>query len=527
MKFTKIFLKNLVKFINIMMKFPTFADQPIAMKKIQSALISVFYKDGLEELVKELNAQGVTIYSTGGTEKFINDLGIETVAVESVTGHPSIFGGRVKTLHPKIFGGILYRRSLAEDCAQAAQYEIPSIDLVVVDLYPFEETLSSGADHAAIIEKIDVGGPSMIRAAAKNYADVAVVADKSLYAPLTEMLRSQGGSTTVEQRQKLAGAAFTVTAAYDKAIAAYFAGETPLRYGENPHQSASFRGDLTKVFTKLHGKDVSYNNLLDINAAVELISEFENSDPTFAILKHNNACGVATRSTLKEAYEAALAGDPVSAFGGVLIANRPMDLATAEKVNELFCEVVLAPSYAEEALELLKSKKNRILLDLHPQTMPRSTVNERTMLGGVLVQQRDGQLGGVDGDPKLGSTTPVSAEQMEDLIFANKIVKHSKSNAIVLAKNGRLLASGVGQTSRVDALKQAIAKAQSFGLSLEGAAMASDAFFPFADCVEIAHKAGITSIIQPGGSVRDGETVDYCNANGLGMIVTGIRHFKH
>lgn len=497
------------------------------MKKIQSALISVFYKDGLDELVKELASQGATIYSTGGTEKFINDLGIKTVAVESVTGHPSIFGGRVKTLHPRIFGGILYRRSLEEDRAQAAQYEIPSIDLVIVDLYPFEQTLASGADHAAIIEKIDVGGPSMIRAAAKNYADVAVVANKDLYAPLTKMLREQNGSTTEDQRRDMAAAAFAVTAAYDKAIAAYFAGQTVLRYGENPHQSASFRGDLSKVFEKLHGKDVSYNNLLDINAAIDLIQEFDGGDPTFAILKHNNACGVATRPTLKESYEAALAGDPVSAFGGVLIANRKMDKETAEKVNELFCEVVLAPGYEPVALELLKSKKNRILLDVHLDTMPRATVNERTMLGGVLVQGRDNQLGGIDGEPKLGSTTPVSAEAMEDLIFANKIVKHSKSNAIVLAKNGMLLASGIGQTSRVDALKQAIAKAQSFGLSLEGAVMASDAFFPFADCVEIAHKAGVTSIIQPGGSVRDQDTVDYCNANGIGMIVTGIRHFKH
>ncbi len=495
------------------------------MKKIESALISVFYKDGLEPLVRELASRNVTIYSTGGTQKFIEDLGISCVAVEDVTSYPSILDGRVKTLHPKMFGGILFRRSLSEHIAQVEQYEIPSIDLVVVDLYPFEETLASGAEDAAIIEKIDVGGPSMIRAAAKNHSDVAVVANKELYPYLTATLKEQDGATTLEQRRELAAKAFAVTAGYDKAIAEYFGQSTQLRYGENPHQTAEFKGDLGKVFTKLHGKEISYNNLLDINAAVELIGEFKDSEPTFAILKHNNACGVATRPSLKEAYQSALQSDPVSAFGGVLICNREMDLATAQEVNTLFCEVVLAPGFDADALELLKSKKNRILLDVN--LSQGVVVNERTMLGGVLCQGRDTQLGGVDGESRLATTTPVEASMMEELIFANKIVKHSKSNAIVLSKNGMLLGSGVGQTSRVDALRQAIAKAESFEFDLNGAVMASDAFFPFADCVEIAHKAGITAVIQPGGSVRDQDTVDYCNENGIAMVVTGIRHFKH
>ncbi len=495
------------------------------MKRIESALISVFYKDGLEPLVRELAEKNVTIYSTGGTQKFIEDLGIKCVPVEDVTSYPSILGGRVKTLHPKVFGGILFRRSLSEDREQVQQYEIPSIDLVIVDLYPFEETLASGAEDAAIIEKIDVGGPSMIRAAAKNHADVAVVANKDLYPYLTATLKEQDGATSLEQRRELAAKAFAVTAGYDKAISEYFGQKTALRYGENPHQTAEFRGDLSKVFTKLHGKETSYNNLLDINAAVELIGEFKNSEPTFAILKHNNACGVATRPTLKEAYASALAGDPVSAFGGVLICNREMDLATAEDVNTLFCEVVLAPGFTPEALELLKSKKNRILLDVNLEHA--TSVNERTMLGGVLCQGKDTMVGGIDGESKLATTTAVDDNTMAELIFANKIVKHSKSNAIVLSKNGMLLGSGVGQTSRVDALKQAIAKAEAFEFDLQGAVMASDAFFPFADCVEIAHKAGITAVIQPGGSVRDQDTVDYCNENGVAMVVTGIRHFKH
>lgn len=497
------------------------------MKKIESALISVFYKDGLEPLVRELAEKNVTIYSTGGTQSFIESLGVKCVAVEDVTSYPSILGGRVKTLHPKVFGAILYRRDLESDQQQVAQWEIPSIDLVVVDLYPFEETLASGADDAAIIEKIDVGGPSMIRAAAKNHNDVAVVANKELYGYLTDTLKAQDGALTLEQRRELAAKAFAVTATYDKAIAEYFAPKSALRYGENPHQKAQFKGDLSKVFTKLHGKEISYNNLLDINASLELIGEFLNSEPTFAILKHNNACGVATRPTLSQAYESALAGDPISAFGGVLVANREMDIATAQMVNSLFCEVVIAPSYEAEALELLKSKKNRVLLVADLTAVQNQSVSERTMLGGILCQAKDTLVGGVDGESKLATTSTVDAATMEELIFANKIVKHSKSNAIVLSKNGMLLGSGVGQTSRVDALRHAIEKARSFELDLEGAVMASDAFFPFADCVEIAHKAGITAVIQPGGSVRDSETVEYCDANGIAMIMTGTRHFKH
>lgn len=498
------------------------------MKKIKGALISVFYKDGLDELVRELDGKGVEIYSTGGTQAFIESMGIKVTPVESLTAHPSIFGGRVKTLHPRVFGGILYRRGNVGDMAEASQYEIPDIDLVVVDLYPFEETVKSGADDQSIIEKIDVGGPSMIRAAAKNHADVVVVANKAEYGALTEIIRSQDGFTSLEQRRDFAAKAFAVTAHYDTAISDYFSAKTSLRYGENPHQAAFFRGDLSQVFQKLHGKDVSYNNILDINAALMLINEFRNSDPTFAILKHNNACGVATRPTMVEAYTSALAGDPVSAFGGVLVCNGPIDIATAQKVNELFCEVVLAPLYEEGTLEILKSKKNRILLVANlDKVASLSPVSERTMLGGALVQNVDDKVGGVDGEVKLVSKASVSDSQMADLIFANKIVKHSKSNAIVLAKDSMMLGSGVGQTSRVDALNQAIAKAVAFGLSLDGAALASDAFFPFADCVEIAHKAGVTSVIQPGGSVRDQDSIDYCNENGVAMVMTGIRHFKH
>ncbi|MEG2864907.1 MAG: bifunctional phosphoribosylaminoimidazolecarboxamide formyltransferase/IMP cyclohydrolase [Mucinivorans sp.] len=496
------------------------------MKKVKGALISVFYKDGLDELVRELDRQSVVIYSTGGTQTFIESLGVKVTPVESLTTYPSIFGGRVKTLHPKVFGGILYRRENRDDCAQAQTYDIPDIDLVVVDLYPFEETLKSGADDAAIIEKIDVGGPSMIRAAAKNHADVIVVADKADYAALTSMLKNQDGFSSMEQRRAYAAKAFEVTAHYDEVIRGYFAGMTHLRYGENPHQQAHFEGDLSKTFDQLHGKEISYNNLLDINAALGLIGEFAQSDPTFAILKHNNACGLATRTTLSAAYTDALAGDPVSAYGGVLVCNAPLDMATAEKVNALFCEVLMAPSFEAGTLELLKSKKNRILLQLKAGANTTDT-SSRTMLGGVLVQQVDNKLGGVDGEVKLATKATVSEAQMEDLIFANKIVKHSKSNAIVLAKGLQLLGSGVGQTSRVDALKQAIDKAHAFELSLSGAVMASDAFFPFADCVEIAHKAGVNCVIQPGGSVRDQDTVDYCNDNNISMIVTGIRHFKH
>ncbi len=497
------------------------------MKKITSALISVFYKDGLEPLVRQLASDGVKIYSTGGTQKFIEELGVACTPVESVTSYPSILGGRVKTLHPKVFGGILYRREEEGDLQQIAEYEIPTIDLVIVDLYPFEETVAAGGTRSQIIEKIDVGGPSMIRAAAKNHSAVAVVADKALYGYLTNILSVQDGATTMEQREELAAKAFRVTANYDKAIAEYFAQKTPMRYGENPHQSAEFKGDLDAIIKKLHGKDISYNNLLDINAAVELMGEFAECEPTFAILKHNNACGVASRPTLCEAYETALSSDPISAFGGVLICNVPVDEPTAVKVNELFCEVVIAPAYSDEALEVLKSKKNRILLTVDFAEAAKHTTTERTMLGGVLTQQKDTTLGGIDSQVKLATAKAPTEAEMEELLFANKIVKHSKSNAIVLSKGKQLLGSGVGQTSRVDALKQAVAKAQGFELSLQGAVMASDAFFPFADCVEIAHNAGIGAVIQPGGSVRDEDSVAYCNDNDMAMVMTSMRHFKH
>lgn len=507
------------------------------MKKIKGALISVFYKDGLLDIARELDKNGVTIYSTGGTQEFLEQNGIQPVAVESLTAYPSILGGRVKTLHPKVFGGILARRENPQDLQQLEQYEIPEIDLVIVDLYPFEQTVASGAEQQAIIEKIDIGGISLIRAAAKNFKDVVIVPSVDQYATLLEWLRAQECATTLEQRRYMAAQAFNVSSHYDTAIFNYFNQEAQipvfkqsvqksqtLRYGENPHQKATFFGDLDKMFDKLNGKDISYNNMLDIDAALALIAEF-NERPTFAILKHNNACGVAQRDTLVEAWEAALAGDPISAFGGVLVSNKEIDAQTAAKINELFFEVILAPDYSNEALEVLKSKKNRIILRI--KDAARGEMQFRSLLGGVACQQRDSIVGGQDSELRQVTDKAVSGEQMSDLIFANKIVKHSKSNAIVLAKDGMLLASGIGQTSRVDALKQAIAKAKSFDFSLEGAVLASDAFFPFADCVEIADQAGITSVIQPGGSVRDQDSVDYCNAHDMAMVVTGVRHFKH
>lgn len=506
------------------------------MKKIKSALISVFYKDGLDQIVNQLAANGVKIYSTGGTLDFIENLGHKATAVEDLTGYPSILGGRVKTLHPKVFGGILARRDNPGDGQQLQQYEIPEIDLVIVDLYPFEETVASGADHQAVIEKIDIGGISLIRAAAKNYKDVVIAASKAQYAPLLELIQTQGCATTLEQRRRFAAEAFNVSSNYDTAIFNYFNREegipafkesrmkgTVLRYGENPHQRATFYGDADKMFDQLHGKEISYNNMLDIDAAVSLIGEF--TEPTFAILKHNNACGTASRPMLAQAWKDALAGDPVSAFGGVLIANREIDAETAAEVNKLFFEVIIAPAYAEEALKILETKKNRIILRLKPFERPE--MQFRSLLNGVAVQERDTQVGGVDGEVRTVTEKSATDGQMRDLVFANKIVKQSKSNAIVLAKDGMLLASGIGQTSRVDALRQAIAKAASFGLSLEGAVMASDAYFPFADCVEIAHGAGIKAVIQPGGSIRDQESIDYCNANGMAMVFTGLRHFKH
>ena len=506
--------------------------------KITSALISVFDKEGLAPIVEELNRQGVTIYSTGGTEKFIRDLGIEVVAVEDITSYPSILGGRVKTLHPKVFGGILNRQNTVADQEELAQYEIPQIDLVIVDLYPFEKTVASGASEQDIIEKIDIGGISLIRAAAKNFADVLCVSDKNDYQEVLDLLVSTQGAPSREDRKRFATKAFQISSHYDSAIFNYFNADTKastalklsqqeaktLRYGENPHQEGTFYGTLNELLEQVHGKEVSYNNLLDIDAAVNLMLEFYEGAPTFAILKHNNACGFATREELVDAYEAALAGDPVSAFGGVLIANKTIDFTTAEKINDLFCEVVIAPSFDAQALELLKSKKNRILLIQKEAKLEDKTI--RTCLNGYLVQDRDNVT---DGEEHLSTATDIapSKEEIQDLLFASKICKHTKSNTIVLVKNGQLLASGTGQTSRVDALRQAIEKASSFGFDLNGAVMASDAFFPFPDCVEIAYTAGVRSVIQPGGSIKDQLSIDYCNAQKMSMVFTGIRHFKH
>ncbi len=506
------------------------------MKKIKSALISVFYKDGLDEIIKILASNDVKMYSTGGTLDFIKQLGFEATAVEDLTSYPSILGGRVKTLHPKVFGGILARRDNDNDERQLEQYEIPEIDLVIVDLYPFEETVASGAEHSAIIEKIDIGGISLIRGAAKNYKDVVIVSSREQYGELIDLLRSQECSTTIVNRLSFAAKAFAVSSNYDSNIFNYFNrsedlpsfrlsynGGTSLRYGENPHQNATFYGNLDRLFVKLNGKDISYNNMLDIEAAINLISEF--SAPSFAILKHNNACGLASRGTIKQAWIDALAGDPISAFGGVLIANREIDIDAAEEINKLFFEVILAPAFTDDALTILRSKKNRIILHLNPYAL--SDKQFRSILGGVLVQERDAKVGGIDSEMVTATVKAATNEQIEDLIFANKIVKHSKSNAIVLAKDGMLIASGIGQTSRVDALRQAIEKAKSFEHSLEGAVLASDAFFPFADCVEIAAEAGIKAFIQPGGSINDKLSIDLCNEKELTMILTSLRHFKH
>ena len=505
------------------------------VKKIKNALISVFNKDGLAPIVKKLHQLGVKIYSTGGTQKFIEELSIPVIPVEDLTSYPSILGGRVKTLHPKIFGGILNRRALVEDQKQIKAYEIPEIDLVIVDLYPFEATVAAGASHHDIIEKIDIGGISLIRAAAKNYNDVAIIPSVDLYQSFLEILESKDG-TSLDDRKEFAAEAFNISSHYDTKIFGYFAPEqtnnfkesvtiaNSLRYGENPHQKGIFYGDLDGIFDKLHGKELSYNNLLDVDAAVNYIEEFKNEAPTFAILKHNNACGLATRATLVEAYEAALAGDPVSAFGGILIANKVIDKKTAEKINKLFCEVVIAPGYEDLALDILKEKKNRVILIQKRIDLPKKQY--RTILNGVLVQDKD-LITDLAADFKTITKVVPSDREIKDLEFANKLVKHTKSNTIVLAKNGQLLASGTGQTSRVDALQQAIHKAQSFNFDLNGAVMASDAFFPFPDCVEIAHNAGITSVIQPGGSIKDKLSIDYCDANGMSMVFTGNRHFKH
>jgi len=504
-------------------------------KRIKAALVSVFHKDGLDEIITKLHEEGVRLISTGGTQKFIESLGVPCQAVEDLTGYPSILGGRVKTLHPKVFGGILARRENEGDVQQMAEYEIPEIDLVIVDLYPFEQTVASGAEPQAIIEKIDIGGISLIRAGAKNFADSVIVASKDQYKPLLDILNERGAQTTLEERRWFAKEAFAVSSYYDSCIFNWFAqgedddhyrlaidGRTAMRYGENPHQKGVFYGNLESMFDQLHGKEISYNNLLDINAAVDLIDEFQ--DTTFAILKHNNACGVATRPTLVQAWKDALAGDPVSAFGGVLITNRPVDAETAQEINGIFFEVIIAPDYDMQALEILGQKKNRIILVRKPQDMPSMTV--RSALNGVLVQEKDLKQETPE-DLKLVTSRTPSEQEIQDMLFANKIVKNSKSNSIVFARNGQLLASGVGQTSRVDALKQAVEKAHSFGFTLEGAAMASDAFFPFKDCVELAHEAGVKNVIHPGGSVRDQESVDFCQEHDMTMVMTGFRHFKH
>ncbi|WP_228236193.1 bifunctional phosphoribosylaminoimidazolecarboxamide formyltransferase/IMP cyclohydrolase [Allomuricauda sp. M10] len=506
-------------------------------KKASAALISVFHKDGLEPIVKKLDQLGVTLYSTGGTETFIRDLGIEVVPVEDVTSYPSILGGRVKTLHPKVFGGILNRQDNESDVAQMKEFDIPQLDIVIVDLYPFEKTVASGASEQDIIEKIDIGGISLIRAAAKNFKDVLCVSSMEDYTEFLEIISNGKGSTTLEERKRFATKAFNVSSHYDTAIFNYFnkdqeeavlkISETKgqvLRYGENPHQKGYFFGDFDAMFTKLHGKELSYNNLLDVDAAVNLIGEFKNDNPTFAILKHNNACGLATRSTIKQAYVDALAGDPVSAFGGILISNVEIDKPTAEEIHDLFCEVVIAPSYSDEALEILQGKKNRIILVQNEIELPETLV--RTCLNGVLVQDKDSKTDAKEDLAPVTDKKP-TAEEIEDLLFASKLCKHTKSNTIVLAKNKQLFASGTGQTSRVDALNQAIQKANSFNFDLNGAVMASDAFFPFPDCVEIADKAGIKSVIQPGGSIKDQLSIDYCNENGMAMVMTGTRHFKH
>lgn len=508
--------------------------------RIQSALISVFNKEGLEPIVAEMQRLGVTIYSTGGTQTAIEAMGGTVVPVESLTDYPSILGGRVKTLHPKVFGGILGRRGLASDAEEMAQYGLPAMDCVIVDLYPFEETLASKAERDAIVEKIDIGGIALIRAAAKNHSDVVIVPSQSQYSDLLKVLKEQDGVTTLAERKRFAAHGFRVSSHYDTRIHAWMAEDAgidaldtlnlselqgrSLRYGENPHQPGRFFGDLDGLFDQLHGKELSYNNLLDVDAAVQLMGEFANEGPTFAILKHNNACGLATRDALMEAYRTALASDPVSAFGGILIANRPIDLATAEAMSDLFSEVVIAPDFSEEALGVLTQKKNRILLRIKPTAMPQFSV--RTALNGVLVQAVDGSTEEVE-DLKCVTKEAATEAQVRDLVFAMKVAKHTKSNTIVFAKDGALIASGTGQTSRVDALKQAVVKAEAFGLSLDGAVMASDAFFPFPDCVELADGAGIKAVVQPGGSIKDQLSIDYCDDHGLAMYMTGVRHFKH
>jgi phosphoribosylaminoimidazolecarboxamide formyltransferase/IMP cyclohydrolase len=504
-------------------------------KTIKSALISVFHKDGLAPIVQKLNELNVTIYSTGGTEKFIKELGVDVIPVDEVTSYPSILGGRVKTLHPKIFGGILNRQDNESDIAELAEYNIPQIDLVIVDLYPFEKTVTSGASEKDIVEKIDIGGISLIRASAKNFKDTFTVSSMDQYEEFLSILSGNNGVTSIEQRKKFAAKSFNISSHYDTAIFNYFnedeivfkashQNSKTLRYGENPHQKGYFFGDLDAMFDKLHGKELSYNNLLDVDAAVNLMAEFKGEAPTFAILKHNNACGFAQRETLIQAYVDALAGDPVSAFGGVLIANTEIDATTAKEIHLLFCEVVIAPSFSDEALTIIKGKKNRIILIQKEVELPNQLI--RTSLNGLLVQDKD-YITDKLADLSYATNNKPTENELADLLFASKLCKNTKSNTIVLVKNKQLLASGTGQTSRVDALNQAIEKATNFGFDLSGSVMASDAFFPFPDCVEIADNAGIKSVIQPGGSIKDQLSIDYCNANNLSMVMTGTRHFKH
>lgn len=505
-------------------------------KKINAALISVYYKENLAPIVQLLNQYGVKLYSTGGTQKFIEEQGASVTAVEDLTGYPSILGGRVKTLHPKVFGGILSRRDHAEDRQQVDEYEIPPIDLVIVDLYPFEETVASGAAEADIIEKIDIGGIALIRAAAKNFQDVLIVSSRQQYAVLEQLLKDKQGSTDLEDRRTFAMQAFAQSSHYDTAIHQYFSGATteasfdkakllakPLRYGENPHQEAAFYGPLEEMLEQLNGKELSFNNLVDIDAAVDLIEEFE-GETAFAILKHTNACGCATGSSVKEAYQKAFAADTISAFGGVLITNAEVDKAAAEEMNSLFFEVLIAPSFSDEALEILSQKKKRVLLKKKQDKTSKKQF--KTLLNGVIEQDRDLKTDSLE-DLKVVTKRTTTDEENEALLFASKVCKHTKSNTIILANKGQMLSSGVGQTSRVDALKQAIEKATHFGFELTGAVMASDAFFPFPDCVEIAHQEGISAVIQPGGSIKDQDSIDYCDAHDMAMVFTGFRHFKH
>tara|TARA_R110001592_G_scaffold325782_4_gene606157 strand:- start:39742 stop:41289 length:1548 start_codon:yes stop_codon:yes gene_type:complete len=509
-----------------------------SVKSIHSALISVYHKDGLDKLVEKLNKYGVTIYSTGGTQKFIEELGFPVVPVEELTHYPSILGGRVKTLHPKIFGGILARRDNESDVAALQEFEIPEIDLVVVDLYPFEDTVASGASEADIIEKIDIGGISLIRATAKNFTDTVIISEMSQYEDFTNLLEANSGATSLEDRSKLAKEAFAVSSHYDSKIYEWFSRDnnslspirlsendsTVLRYGENPHQKGEFIGDLNKIFNKLAGKELSFNNLLDVDAAINMLGDFKNEGATCLVIKHNNACGLATRTSVFDAWEAALAADPVSAFGGVIACNEEIDEKTAESISKLFFEVLIAPSFSPKALAILSGKKNRILLEL--KSYPDKALQIRSCLGAYLVQDADTVTEKAE-DLKQITTKAPSEQEIQDLLFAVKLVKHTKSNAIILVSNGQLLAAGTGQTSRVDALRQAIHKAKSFGFSLKGAVMASDAFFPFPDCIEIASEEGVTAVVQPGGSIKDQLSIDACNERGMAMVSTGIRHFKH